>query len=235
MAKQLELSPRLQRLADWVPQGTALADVGTDHGYLPVRLRLHGLVKCAIASDLRKGPLEHARETGRLYGADRIEYRLCNGLSDIRPDEAETVVIAGMGGENIVSILSDAPWTADGRHTLLLQPQSHAEILRQFLAENGYAVRRESLVYDRGTIYPVMEVAGGSMQLSLGQIWGGALLRDDPLGGRYLIEKIIRLQGAVAGLNRSTRKEDAEKADGLREVLTVLLTMREEWRHANCP
>ena len=234
MAKQLELTPRLQLLADWVPQGARLADVGTDHAFLPVWLRLHGRVDFAIASDLRKLPLERAKDTGRTYGADRIEYRLCNGLADIRPDEIDVVAIAGMGGETIVAILSAAPWTADGRHTLLLQPMTHAEDLRAYLAENGYKIVREELVFDRGTIYPVMEVCAGTMQLSPGQQYGGALLLHDPLGDRYLIERIIRLTGAVAGLNRSAAPEDRQKADELREIITALMTMREEWRHAHC-
>ena len=75
MAKHLELTPRLQLLADWVPQGARLADVGTDHAYLPVWLSLHGRVSCAIASDLRKGPLERARQTGSTYGAENNDYR----------------------------------------------------------------------------------------------------------------------------------------------------------------
>ena len=233
MAKHLELTPRLRLLADWVPQDAKLADVGTDHAYLPVWLVLHGRVASAIASDLRKGPLERARETGRTYGAERIDFRLCNGLADIRPEEADTIVIAGMGGENIASILAAAPWTADGRHTLLLQPMTHAEELRGFLVDHGYQVVREARVRDRGTIYPVLEATAGEMDLTLGQLWGGAKLIHDPLGDRYLIEKIIRLQGAVAGLNRSAAAADREKADGLRDILTALLAMREEWRHAN--
>ena len=156
MAKHLELTPRLQLLADWVPQGAQLADVGTDHAYLPVWLSLHGRVTCAIASDLRKGPLERARLTGSTYGAEHIDYRLCNGLADIRGDEVDTVAIAGMGGETIASILAAAPWTKDGQHTLLLQPMTRSAQLRQFLMENGYEITREALVRDRGTIYPVM-------------------------------------------------------------------------------
>ena len=233
--RQLELSPRLQLLADWVPQGARLADVGTDHAYLPVWLTLHGRVTSAIASDLRKGPLERARETGWTYGAEGIDYRLGDGLAFIRPEEADTIVIAGMGGENIASILAAAPWTADGRHTLLLQPQTHAEDLRRFLMDHGYAIRREALVRDRGTLYPVMEVTAGEMTLSQGQLWGGAGLLHDPLGDRYIMEKIVRLMGAIAGKNRSERSEDREKADGLRDIVTELLAMREEWRHANCP
>ena len=234
MAKQLELTPRLQLLADWVPEGARLADVGTDHAYLPVWLRLHGRVVFAIASDLRKLPLERARDTGRTYGADSIDYRLCDGLAGISADEVDTVSIAGMGGENIASILSAAPWTADGKHTLLLQPMTHAEDLREYLSGHGYVIRREALVYDRGTIYPVMEVAAGEMKLTPGQLYGGAALLHDPLGDRYLIERIIRLMGAIAGLNRSSAPEDREKADGIREIVTEMISMREEWRHANC-
>lgn len=233
--KQLELSPRLALIAGWVPPGAKLADVGTDHAYLPVWLTLHGRVASAIASDLRKGPLERARATGRTYGAEGIDFRLGDGLAFIRPDEADTIVIAGMGGENIAAILAAAPWTADGRHTLLLQPQTRAEELRRFLMDHGYAITREALVCDRGTIYPVMEAGAGEMTLSLGQLWGGAKLLRDPLGDHYIIEKIIRLQGAVAGLNRSAEPADRQKADGLRDILTALLAMREEWRHANCP
>ena len=233
--RQLELSPRLQLLADWVPRGARFADVGTDHAYLPVWLTLHGRVTSAIASDLRKGPLERARETGRTYGAEGIDYRLGDGLAFIRPEEADTIVIAGMGGENIASILAAAPWTADGQHTLLLSPHTKAEELRLFLMDHGYAIRREALVRDRGTLYPVMEVTAGEMTLAQGQLWGGARLLHDPLGDRYIIEKIIRLMGAIAGKNRSERSEDREKADGLRDTVTALLAMREEWRHANCP
>ena len=233
MARKLELTPRLQLLADWVPQGARLADVGTDHGYLPVWLSLQGRLTSAIASDLRKGPLEHAKETGRIYGAQNIDYRLGNGLAGIGPEEADVIVIAGMGGENIASILEAAPWTADGAHTLLLAPHTKAEELRRYLMDHGYVILKEELVYDRGTIYPIMEVTAGQMELSVGQLWGGAKLLNDPLGDQYIIEKIIRLFGAVAGLNRSERPADLEKADGLRDILTALMEMREEWRHAN--
>lgn len=235
MARQLELSPRLQLLADWVPLHAKLADVGTDHAYLPVWLALHGRVTSAIASDLREGPLQRARETGRTYGAECIDFRLCEGLSAIEPEEVDTISIAGMGGETIAAILAAAPWTADGAHTLLLQPMTRAEELRAFLADHGYAITRETLILDRGTLYPVMEAAAGEMHLTTGQRYGGAKLLHDPLGDRYLIEKIIRLQGAVAGLNHSADAADREKADGLRDILTALLSLREEWRHANCP
>jgi tRNA (adenine22-N1)-methyltransferase len=137
-----------------------------------------------------------------------------------------------MGGETIAAILSAAPWTKDGKHTLLLQPMTRSAQLRRFLMENDYVITREALVRDRGTIYPVMEVQAGEMELTLGQLHGGAKLLYDPLGDRYIIEKIIRLQGAVVGLSHSA---DPAKADAARDTITALMEMREEWRHANCP
>lgn len=235
MGKHLELTPRLRQIAAWVRQGAHLADVGTDHAYLPVWLTLQGRVASAIASDLRRGPLDRAQETGRRYGVgDRITFRLGNGLAAVAPEECDTIVIAGMGGENIAQILAGAPWTADGRHTLLLQPQSRAEALRRFLAEHGYAIAREALVRDRGFLYPVIEAGAGEMHLTLGRQWAGADLLYDPLGDRYIIEKIIQLQ-AAAGSNRASAPEARERGDYARAVITELLQMREEWRHANCP
>lgn len=233
--KELELSPRLRVLAGWVRPGARVADVGTDHAYLPVWLSLHRSVASAIASDLRKGPLERARETGRTYGVENVDFRLCDGLSGISPEEADTIVIAGMGGENISAILAAAPWTTDGGHTLLLQPMTRAEDLRLFLMEHGYRISREALVWDRGILYPCMQVVAGEETLTLGQLHGGAKLRHDPLGEQYIIAKIIRLQSAVAGLNRAGDGASRKKADSLREILTALLSMREEWRCANSP
>ena len=238
MAKngKLDLSPRLQLLADWVPAGARVADVGTDHAFLPVWLVIHGKVASAIASDLREGPLARGAETAEEHGvADRVEMRLCNGLAGFAPEETDVVIIAGMGGENIAQILAAAPWTADGAHTLLLQPMSKMDLLREFLANNGYEIVREQLVMDRGTVYPVMEVKAGHMKLSRGQLHAGVKLFHDPLQDRALIEKIIRQQAVVAGLNRTGRAADQEKADAVRDLIGELLVMREEWRCANCP
>ena len=209
--RHLELSPRLRLLAGWVRPGARIADVGTDHAYLPAWLVCNGRVASAIASDLREGPLERARETGRVYGAEEVDFRLCNGLSGIRPEEADTIIIAGMGGENIAAILAGASWTADGAHTLLLQPQTKAEDLRLFLSEHGYQITREALVWDRGILYPCMEAAAGQETLSLGQLYGGAKLLHDPLGEQYIIAKIIRFQSAVAGLNRAGGPEKKKR------------------------
>lgn len=241
------LTPRLRLLADWAPRGAAFADIGSDHGYLPLWLLLRGKVRSCLASDLRPEPLRRAKENARLYGVQGVRFRLCDGLSGIRPDEADCIAIAGLGGENIAAILERAAWTADGKHTLLLQPMSRAEVLRRFLSGHGYQIRREALAQERGVLYPVMEVTAGEARLSLGQCYGGAKLSRDPLGDRYLIAIILRLQNAVAGLNHAANpekprnaaedprkaSENQRKAEELRDVLTELYAMREEWRHAN--
>ena len=231
--ESVELTPRLRKLADWTAQGARFADIGTDHAYLPVWLYTHGRISFGIASDLRQGPLDRAKKTGQEYQAEGIIFRLGNGLSGISAYEVDTIAIAGMGGENIASILLAAPWTRDGQHTLLLQPMTREAELRRFLMENGYAIRREALVEDRGILYPVMEACGGEMRLNLGQIYGGARLERDPFLDRYLREQIIRLQCAIAGLNRSGKATDMQKGDELREVITALLQMREECRRDN--
>ena len=232
---KLELSPRLAAIAALVPEGARLADVGTDHAYLPVRLLLDGGIASAVATDVNEGPLQRGRETAERYGVRTILFRRCDGLADVRADEVDTVVIAGMGGETIIQILTDSPWPRTSGCTLLLQPQSRAEALRRFLAEHGYAIAREALVRDRGFLYPVIEAGAGEMHLTLGRQWAGADLLYDPLGDRYIIEKIIQLQAAAAGSNRASAPEARERGDYARAVITELLQMREEWRHANCP
>ena len=141
--KRLSLQPRLRRLAELVPAGCRLTDVGTDHGYLPVSLLQQGRIASAIASDIGAEPLEHARRTAMQYGVDGMDFRLCAGLSGVAPEETDVIVIAGMGGETILAILQAAPWTKDGRHCLLLQPMTKTADLRRWLVDNGYTFTGE--------------------------------------------------------------------------------------------
>lgn len=203
--KQLALQPRLHMLAHLVPEGCRLTDVGTDHGYLPVALLQHGRIAAAIASDIGAEPLEHARRTAMQYGVDGMDFRLCAGLSGIAPEETDVIVIAGMGGETIISILQDAPWTADGQHRLLLQPMTKAAALRHWLADNGYTFTDEHLVEDKGRIYPILCVKGGVFRpLTEAEALCGVLLADDPLYAAYLTEHITKLRRSAEGLRRSS-------------------------------
>lgn len=203
--KQLALQPRLHLLARLVPEGCRLTDVGTDHGYLPVALLQQGRIAAAIASDIGAEPLEHARRTAMQYGVDGMDFRLCAGLSGVAPEETDVIVIAGMGGETIISILQDAPWTADGQHRLLLQPMTKAAALRHWLADNGYTLTDEHLVEDKGRIYPILCVKGGVFRpLTEAEALCGVLLADDPLYAAYLTEHITKLRRSAEGLRRSS-------------------------------
>ena len=164
MEKELQLQPRLQCIASLVPQGARLADVGTDHGYLPVWLLQHGRIESAIASDINALPLDHARATAREYGVtERMDFRLCPGLAKIKAEECDAIAIAGMGGETILGILEAAPWTHEGVHTLILQPQSAGQALRQYLAEHSFAIEREALARDGHFFYTVLRAKKGHM------------------------------------------------------------------------
>ena len=137
------LTPRLACIAALVPQGAQLADVGTDHGKLPITLLIEGRIAHAIGSDLREGPLDHAARNAEEHGVI-LPLRLAAGLDGISPEECDTVTIAGMGGQTIAEILQNAPWTADGDHLLLLQPMTMIYELRQWLWAHGYAIERET-------------------------------------------------------------------------------------------
>ena len=230
MRKNLSLQPRLALLASLVPHSAALADVGTDHGYIPVYLRQKGIIDRAIASDIGREPLEHARRTAEEYQTDGIDFRLCAGLDAIAPDECDTVLIAGMGGETIMGILSAAPWTRDGAHTLLLQPQTKIEDLRLWLCEHGYAVSREYLVEDKGKLYLVMRAsAGEAFTPDVIQRYGGLALAQEALYGEYLFRQISRLRRRADGLRRS----DESGAEALSALADALEEKKRKWEHDN--
>ncbi|MDO4811618.1 MAG: class I SAM-dependent methyltransferase [Eubacteriales bacterium] len=229
--KQLQLQPRLQLLADMVPAGSRLADIGTDHGYLPVWLLQQGKIPFAIASDIHSEPLTHARQSAQEYGADGIHFRLCSGLDAIAPQEVDTIVIAGMGGETIIHILESAPWTKTGRYTILLQPMTKVELLRDWLVDNGYRFVKERLVRDKDFLYPVMQMTAGSQpKLTPLQRCVGAALSDDPLYSEYLSQHIGRLQRAIDGMNRSNGDSNRQKAEEMMALLQEMEQERRRWQ-----
>ena len=231
---KLELSRRLAAVADWVAEGAAFVDVGTDHGFLPAWLVLSGRVERAIAADLRQGPLDSARRTAAQYGVtDRFSFRLCDGLTGVTPEEADTVAIAGMGGETIASILDAAPWTREGVR-LLLQPMTALAELRVWLQEHGYAIRRDRAVLDEGKYYTIWMVEGGEMPpLTLGEQWAGRMeswVREE-IRSDYLDALIHRLDRQLEGARRSSKPEDVPRRVRLEETKEQLQQMKGAWQH----
>lgn len=235
MTAKLDMGPRLRAIAALVPAGCGcLADIGTDHGYVPVSLLLEDRIPRAIAADVRTLPLDHARKTAERYGVqDRIDFRLGDGLAVLGPEEADVIVIAGMGGDLIAGILAASPWSRAGP-LLLLQPMSKAEVLRKWLPENGFAVQAEELAQDKGVLYPILSVRGGEMPpASEAQAWGGFLLENDPLWGLYIADRLLRLRRAAAGLEKARDPALAAKRGNLLDVIEQLEAWKGAWDDAN--
>lgn len=221
-----ELSPRLRMAGDLIPAGARLADVGTDHAYLPAALLLEGKIPWAVAADLRPGPLDRARATVREYGlTGRVAFRLCDGLSGIEPDEVDAVAIAGMGGETIAAILSAAPWTRSV--PLILQPMSSMPDLRGWLGENGYRILEERLAREGDTLYTALSVRAGEMgPLSPAELWAGKNTKA-PLRGAWLDLWAARTRRALDGMAQA--RGELPRRRELEAVLSGLMDMKKEW------
>lgn len=163
----MKLSNRLETIAKMVPEHTrsgCVADIGTDHGFVPVWLVREKRAARALAMDVRKGPLQRAREHVSQYGLDdQIETRLSDGLEKLMPGEADTVVIAGMGGELMLRILRDGDHVRASVKSWVLSPQSELSAFRHGLEELGLAIRQEIMLEEEGKYYTVMLVEPGQM------------------------------------------------------------------------
>ena len=155
--KRVKLSNRLVALAEMIDEGASVADIGTDHGFLPVFLAQTGAVQRIFASDISAASLERARQTAADYGvSDVITFFVGSGLVYVTPTQVDTIVIAGLGGESILRILKDAPWTLSRGMKLILQPQTKVDLLCRFLYDNGYAIRETKSVLDREKYYTII-------------------------------------------------------------------------------
>lgn len=223
----MELTPRLRALADLVPQGARLADVGTDHAYLPVWLILQGRISQAIAADLRQGPLQRARETARQYQVEgNISFRLCDGLSAVREEEVDVISIAGMGGDTIAAILQAAPW-ARGKQ-VLLQPMTGFPSLRLWLQRNGWRIQREVISQEGTRLYGVWIATGGDMpSFTPAELWAGRQNREDPLRGPYLRKMAEKANRALAG-HLASKQRDNHRIQVLQDVLAGIREMEKE-------
>lgn len=151
-----KLSKRLSTVASLVKPGSRIADVGTDHGYIPVYLCKAGLIRSAVAADINDAPLSSCKALVEQEGlGDKIGVRLSDGLDKLCTDEFDTVIIAGMGGELIADILSRCTYLSS--KYIILNPMTHPEIARKFLFENGYEIHNDIIVRDSNHYYAVFD------------------------------------------------------------------------------
>lgn len=229
------LDRRLQCAARQVRMGSRLADIGTDHALLPVALVRSGVCPYAVASDIRTDPAELARravEEAQL--ADRIEVRLGPGLSVLQPEEADDLVIAGMGGETIVSILGEAPWIRSSHFRLILQPMSRPEVLRRWLHRAGFLLEAEPAVEDGGHLYSILRAHYEPEAVPAAEEgpltpegfsvmdFRGAIQGDTPEGRAYLRHQQDRLLRRAQGLREARDSRKVLEARQLEAVACAL-------------
>lgn len=151
------LNSRLLKIAEMIRRGDRVADIGTDHAYLPVYLINSGISPLVYACDVSDGPLLNAKSNIEKAGVSGIELRKGSGFDALSPDDADTFVLAGMGGELIISLILAAHWIKNPRYELILQPMTSVEDLRKFLLENGFSIIEERAVCSMGRIYTVIK------------------------------------------------------------------------------
>lgn len=228
---KIPISKRLLACCDYISQGERVADIGTDHGYLGIWLLNKQLAQSVIAADIAPGPLSSARKNAIKFGyADKMEFYLSNGAQNI-PRDFTTLVCAGMGADTIVSILSDAPWLQDSRYKLILQCQSKTPLLRKYLSNAGFSIRKEAVLRDGRFLYTVMcvEYAPGA-PLTPGQWYiSPALLaaNNEELSAYFhrvvtLLERQVELGDNASDPSRSTALEELRALTSMPEYRYLL-------------
>ncbi len=218
------LSERLKLVASFVPQDSRIADVGTDHGFVPIYLAKKGRIKSALAMDVRKGPLKRA--AAHIKEAEisdiPISTRLSDGLKELKPGEADTVIIAGMGGELEIRIIREGKRLWSSIRRFILSPQSDLEKVRRFLSEQGFSIEKEAMLREEGKYYTVMSVVRGSMAYgrTIEYRYGKYLLdQKNPVLKEYLKKEEDRVRAILA----SFPKEETDLTEGQKKARKVLL------------
>lgn len=217
----MELSKRLQAVADLISHDMVVADIGTDHGYIPIYLVETQKSKSAFAMDVNEGPLLRAKEHIAEHGlCNQIQTRQSDGVSNLHAQECDCVVIAGMGGALTVKILEEGDIIFRNLQEFILQPQSEIIKVRQYLVHNRYCIVQEEMVVEDGKFYPMMKVINGpspewdKVELRFGK---GLLEQKHPILKQFL-EKEVRTKEQILhslsmgdGLHIELRKKEIQE------------------------
>ena len=217
-----ELSRRLKVISGLIKTGGSVCDVGTDHGYLPAFLYLSGNFTSVTATDLREKPLLNAKKNLKELNAESVRLVLCDGLSKVKREEADNVVIAGMGGEIISDIISKTDFLKDKTVNLILQPTTSAKDLRIFLGLSGFEVKKETAVSENGKLYSVMQVrfSGNKRKLSDYELYIGKLDLSDETAKKYALKQLKILKKLV--LDTEGIKECEEKNLKAKKIISEI-------------
>lgn len=221
-----DLSLRLKTIAALVPDGARVCDVGTDHAYLPIFLKTSKKATNIIATDINVKPLKNAADNIKKHGITDIDLRLCDGLSAVKEDEVDTIVIAGMGGEVITQILENCIWIKSKNLNLILQPTTSAEILREYLVKNGFTLKSETPVFENRKLYSVMLVTFTDTFANFpdSYFYAGEIPPTD-IGILYIQKQQNRIFKCMCALeNIASKQSDFQKYQSIYAQLEKILT-----------
>ena len=208
------LSKRLLKIAELVPKNSRVADIGTDHGYLPIYLIKSGIANSVLACDINQKPLNNAQKNIERSNVQGIETRLCGGLNGITADEVDAIIIAGIGGEVIAGILENCGWVKNKKYTLLLNPTTSPEKLREFLYSAGFSTDLETAICENGKCYTIIKATftGKSCTPQEYKLYIGELKPESPHNILYIKKQLSRLQK----LNQSIKNIPSKQPEFLK-------------------
>ena len=222
------ISKRLELVASFVPQGSILLDVGSDHAYLPIELIERGQIKSAIAGEVVDGPYQSAVKNVEANGLkEKIQVRLANGLAAFEEEDQVTVItIAGMGGRLIATILEEGLDKLSNIQRLILQPNNREDDLRIWLQDHGFQIVAESILEEAGKFYEILVVEAGQMKLSASDVRFGPFLSKEvsPVFVQKWQKEAAKLEFALSQIpekNLEERQVLAYKIQAIKEVLHV--------------
>lgn len=235
------LSPRLNKISELINDSDVTADIGTDHAYLPVSLVYRGKAKYVIASDIKTGPLKRAESTVKKYDmSDFISLRQGAGLETISlADNVDTIVIAGMGGLVISSILENSPEVLNRADKIILQPMTMVPELRDYLYKSSFKNIKEFLAAEENKIYNIISAEPGKdkyeelapVELFLGR----SLINEQPeYFSAYINRQKNKVQNIIEGLSKSAEPENIKKISYYKNLLSDIEKIITDWEEMRC-
>ena len=210
--KNIELTPRLKTIGDMVREGVRVADVGTDHAFLPLYLVKSGKVRSAIASDINIGPIKNAQKNILDHNCQNlIKVVHCGGLDAISGDEVEDIIIAGMGGELISTIIDNSKWLKSSDKHLILQPMSRASELRKYLCDNCFEIKYETIVREGRRLYTIISAFYSGVKSEYDETFlyvGKVLSNPTDDAKQYVLNQAYILKKAAEGMEKSNDERE---------------------------
>ena len=226
------MTPRLLAVANMVDSAGCVADIGTDHAYVPVYLILNDMAKTALAMDINEGPIGRAEENIKRFSlSDKIKTRLSDGLAQLTDNEADTVIVAGMGGILINNIIEASKGRLSSVKKYVLQPMTAIEETRRYLAENGFEIVDEVLAKEDEKIYTIISATPGEMKIEneINYYIGEHLIKkQDKILPEYIKGKIYEFEKAVTSMKNAQNPEIKQKEERFLYLISELKRLQEE-------